>query len=65
MTLAEKMIILSGKHVRHAPARTDDEIEIKVTGLRPGEKLYHGPVDPHGPQAAGTATAAPICGDTR
>lgn len=40
MTLAEKMIILSGKQVRHAPARSQDEIEIKVTGLRPGEKLY-------------------------
>ena len=37
--LAEKMIELSGLSVKNAFNLTGD-IEIKVTGLRPGEKLY-------------------------
>lgn len=37
--LAEKMIQLSGLSVRH-PGNADGDIEIRYTGLRPGEKLY-------------------------
>ena len=37
--LAEKMIKLSGLSVRH-PGNADGDIEIRYTGLRPGEKLY-------------------------
>ena len=37
--LAAKMIHLSGRKVR-SEAASDGDIEIKVTGLRPGEKLY-------------------------
>ncbi|MEM7189328.1 MAG: nucleoside-diphosphate sugar epimerase/dehydratase [Pseudomonadota bacterium] len=37
--LALRMIELSGRTVRDA-ANPDGDIEIKVTGLRPGEKLY-------------------------
>jgi len=37
--LAEKMIKLSGLSVRNA-SNVDGDIEIKFTGLRPGEKLY-------------------------
>lgn len=37
--LAAKMIHLSGRRVR-SEAEPDGDIEIKVTGLRPGEKLY-------------------------
>src|SRR3546814_15547093 len=37
--LAEKMIQLSGLSVRRAD-NTDGDIEIRYTGLRPGEKLY-------------------------
>ena len=37
--LACKMIRLSGRHVRNENAPWGD-IEIKITGLRPGEKLY-------------------------
>lgn len=37
--LAEKMIQLSGLSVRR-PDNTDGDIEIRYTGLRPGEKLY-------------------------
>jgi len=37
--LAEKMIQLSGLSVRCA-SNTDGDIEIRYTGLRPGEKLY-------------------------
>ena len=37
--LAYRMVELSGMRVRDA-ACPDGEIEIKVTGLRPGEKLY-------------------------
>jgi FlaA1/EpsC-like NDP-sugar epimerase len=37
--LAEKMIKLSGLSVRNAN-NVDGDIEIKFTGLRPGEKLY-------------------------
>lgn len=38
-TLARRMIALSGHTVRDAD-HPDGEIEIRVTGLRPGEKLY-------------------------
>lgn len=39
--LAERLIRLSGKSVkRDANNETTGEIEIKITGLRPGEKLY-------------------------
>ena len=37
--LAEKMIRLSGLTVK-SDQKLDGDIEIKVTGLRPGEKLY-------------------------
>ncbi|WP_397473717.1 polysaccharide biosynthesis protein [Pusillimonas sp.] len=37
--LAEKMVQLSGLSVRHA-GNSDGDIEIRYTGLRPGEKLY-------------------------
>ena len=37
--MAREMIALSGRTVRDA-AHPDGEIEIRVTGLRPGEKLY-------------------------
>lgn len=40
INLAEKMIAMSGKRVSYVPTDKQDEIEIKVTGLRPGEKLY-------------------------
>ena len=39
--LAERLIRLSGKSVKKSNnAKNHGEIEIKVTGLRPGEKLY-------------------------
>ena len=39
--LAERLIKLSGKSVKHPDSRDmSGAIEIKVTGLRPGEKLY-------------------------
>jgi len=37
--LARKMIRLSG-HVERTPSNPDGDIEIKIVGLRPGEKLY-------------------------
>lgn len=37
--LARKMIRLSG-HVERTPDNLDGDIEIKIVGLRPGEKLY-------------------------
>ncbi|WP_341237996.1 nucleoside-diphosphate sugar epimerase/dehydratase [uncultured Limnobacter sp.] len=37
--LAKRMIILAGYTVKE-PGQTEGDIEIKVTGLRPGEKLY-------------------------
>ena len=37
--LAEQMVILSGKSLRNKENPQGD-IEIKLTGLRPGEKLY-------------------------
>src|SRR3546814_7796441 len=37
--LAEKMIQLSGLSVR-SPDNADGDVEIRYTGLRPGEKLY-------------------------
>jgi len=37
--LARKMIRLSG-HVERTPENPDGDIEIKIVGLRPGEKLY-------------------------
>ncbi len=37
--LARKMIKLSGKNVKNDTGNKDD-IEIKITGLRPGEKLF-------------------------
>ena len=37
--LAEQMIILSGKSIKNAD-NPNGEIEIKLVGLRPGEKLY-------------------------
>ncbi len=39
MDLAERMIELSGLRVRNA-ANPEGDIEIQITGLRPGEKLY-------------------------
>jgi len=39
LELARKMIHLSGRSVRD-PGTTTGDIEIKITGLRPGEKLY-------------------------
>jgi len=39
MDLARRMIELSGLTVRHEQ-NSDGDIEIKITGLRPGEKLY-------------------------
>lgn len=39
MDLAERMIALLGRTVRNAK-NPDGDIEISVTGLRPGEKLY-------------------------
>lgn len=39
MDLARKMIRLSG-HVERTPDNLDGDIEIKIVGLRPGEKLY-------------------------
>jgi FlaA1/EpsC-like NDP-sugar epimerase len=39
MDLARRMIHLSGFHVRDED-NPDGDIEIRVTGLRPGEKLY-------------------------
>ena len=38
--LAERLIRLSGKSVKRDNNKTTGEIEIKITGLRPGEKLY-------------------------
>ncbi|MEW6206328.1 MAG: nucleoside-diphosphate sugar epimerase/dehydratase [Pseudomonadota bacterium] len=37
--LAKRMITLAGYTVKE-PGKTEGDIEIKVTGLRPGEKLY-------------------------
>lgn len=37
--LAAKMIHLSGRRVK-SPEQPDGDIEVQVTGLRPGEKLY-------------------------
>lgn len=37
--LARKMIRLSG-HIEKTPSNPDGDIEIKIVGLRPGEKLY-------------------------
>jgi FlaA1/EpsC-like NDP-sugar epimerase len=39
LDLAQRMVELSGMRVRNA-AQPDGDIEIVVTGLRPGEKLY-------------------------
>lgn len=39
MDLARKMIKLSGKNIKNDTGK-DGDIEIKITGLRPGEKLY-------------------------
>ncbi|MDD2918630.1 nucleoside-diphosphate sugar epimerase/dehydratase [Rhodoferax sp.] len=39
MDLAQRMVQLSGRQVRDA-AHPDGDIEIAITGLRPGEKLY-------------------------
>lgn len=39
LDLAKKMINLSGYSYR-MPGQTDGEIEIRIVGLRPGEKLY-------------------------
>lgn len=39
MDLARKMIKLSGKNIKNDTGK-DNDIEIKITGLRPGEKLY-------------------------
>jgi len=39
MDLAKRMIRLSGKTIRDTE-NPDGDIEIKITGLRPGEKLY-------------------------
>jgi FlaA1/EpsC-like NDP-sugar epimerase len=39
LDLAQRMVELSGLRVRNA-AQADGDIEIVVTGLRPGEKLY-------------------------
>jgi FlaA1/EpsC-like NDP-sugar epimerase len=39
MDLARRMVELSGRSVRDA-ANPNGDIEIKITGLRPGEKLY-------------------------
>jgi FlaA1/EpsC-like NDP-sugar epimerase len=38
-SLARRMVELSGRTVRDE-TNPDGEIEIKITGLRPGEKLY-------------------------
>jgi FlaA1/EpsC-like NDP-sugar epimerase len=39
--LAERLIRLSGKSVKKGPNNeTTGDIEIKITGLRPGEKLH-------------------------
>ena len=38
--LASKMINLSGLSVRDTQSNPNGDIEIKITGLRPGEKLY-------------------------
>ena len=39
LDLARKMIRLSGRSIRDPGTKTGD-IEVKITGLRPGEKLY-------------------------
>ena len=39
VTLAERMITLSGWSLRNS-AHPDGDVEIQITGLRPGEKLY-------------------------
>ncbi len=39
LDLAQRMVELSGLRVR-SPAQPDGDVEIVVTGLRPGEKLY-------------------------
>lgn len=39
MNLARKLIQLSGRKV-YEPETGEGDIEIKITGLRPGEKLY-------------------------
>lgn len=39
LNLAQEMIFLSGKSVK-SPQNPNGDIEIKFTGLRPGEKLY-------------------------
>jgi FlaA1/EpsC-like NDP-sugar epimerase len=39
MDLAQRMIELSGLSLRHEQ-NPDGDIEIEITGLRPGEKLY-------------------------
>ncbi len=39
MDLARKMIKLSGNNIKNDTGK-DGDIEIKITGLRPGEKLY-------------------------
>jgi FlaA1/EpsC-like NDP-sugar epimerase len=39
LDLAQRMVELSGLRVRN-PAQPDGDIDIVVTGLRPGEKLY-------------------------
>ena len=38
--LAERLIRLSGKSMADAEGDNSGDIEIKITGLRPGEKLY-------------------------
>jgi FlaA1/EpsC-like NDP-sugar epimerase len=50
MDLARRMVQLSGLSVRDAQ-RLDGDIEIAITGLRPGEKLYEELLIGDNPQA--------------
>jgi FlaA1/EpsC-like NDP-sugar epimerase len=62
-----KIVDLARRMVRLAGLRPDDDVEIRFTGLRPGEKLFeelfHGQEPPHPTNFPGLLVAVPRTAD--
>jgi FlaA1/EpsC-like NDP-sugar epimerase len=62
-----KIVDLARRMIRLAGLRPDDDVEIRFTGLRPGEKLYeelfHGQEPPHPTAFPGLLVATPRTAD--